>query len=449
MEQQSLTERLFNILRVPELRKRVLFTLGALVIFRIGAHIPVPGVDVHALEAYFRSYQMGLLNLVDLFAGGALKRFTIFALGIMPYISASIVMQLLTVVIPSLEKLSKEGEYGRKKLHQYSRYLTILICIIQSYGLTAWMKSMQAPDGSRVVPEPTFGFTLLAIVTITTGTIFLMWLGERITEKGIGNGISLLITAGIVARYPMAFAELITKVKLGEIQGIMIFFVLALFVAVIAFVVLVETAERRIPIQYAHHVHGRRVYGAQTTYLPLKLNPASVMPIIFAAAIILFPGQLASFLGDKMPIFRKIALYLAPGTPLYLVIYAALIIFFTYFYTAIIFNPQDVAENLRKFGGFIPGIRPGQNTAEYLNKLLNRIILSGALFVAFIAVFPSLVRKWLNLPSGISYLMGGTSLLIVIGVTLDTMKQIEGYLLTRHYEGFLARGKTRGRRGWL
>lgn len=439
-------EKFMNIFRVPELRKRVLFTLWILIVFRIGAHIPIPGIDVVLLQQYFTQHASGLLDLVDMFAGGALKRFTVFALGVMPYISASIIMQLLTVAIPYLEKLSKEGELGRRKINQYARYLTVFVCIIQSLGLTAWMKSMYV-NGIPVVPERGLGFTLMSVLTITTGTILLMWMGERITESGIGNGISLLIFAGIVARIPAAVAEMIVKVKLQEFNPVFLLIVAALFVGIVAFIVYIEQGQRRIPVQYAQRIVGRRVYGAQTTHIPLKINPSGVMPIIFASAIILFPAQIASFLGTKLPIFQYIALLLAPDTLLYLILYAILIIFFTYFYTAIIFNPKDLAENMRKFGGFVPGIRPGQNTASYIEKVLNRILIPGSISLAFVAIFPSLVNIWLGVPTNFAQLMGGTSLLIVVGVDLDTMKQIESHLIMRHYDGFLKKGKLRGR--WL
>ncbi len=438
-------EKLLNIFKVPDLRKRVFFTLAILIIYRIGAHIPTPGIDITALKAYFTQHAGGLLNLVDMFSGGALKRFTVFALGIMPYISSSIILQLLTVVIPALEKLSKEGELGRKKINQYTRYLTVLICSIQAYGLSVWMKSMYAPNGAPVVPNPTFGFTLMTILTITSGTILLMWFGERITERGIGNGISLIIFAGIVARFPSAFMELILKIKLGEFNPVFLIVVIGLFIGIVAFIVYIEQGQRRLPVQYAQKIVGRKVYGAQTTHIPLKINPAGVMPIIFASAIILFPAQIASFIGTKVPIFNKIALMFSPESGLYLFTYGILIIFFTYFYTAITFNPKDLSENLRKFGGFIPGIRPGDNTTKYIEKVLNRIVLPGSFFLAFVAILPSIIQIWLKLPSSLAYMMGGTSMLITIGVALDTMKQIESHLIMRHYDGFLKKGKMRGR----
>lgn len=445
-------EKLINIFKVPELRKRVIFTLSILVVHRIGSHIPTPGIDITVLNTYFQQHGGGLLNLVDMFSGGAFLRFTVFALGIMPYISASIIFQLLTVVIPYLEKLSKEGEFGRKKINQYTRYLTVFICALQSYGLSAWMKSMSAPDKLTgkmipVVADPTFTFTLITVLTMTTGTVFLMWLGERITERGIGNGISLLIFAGIVARFPSAIVELITQVTIGEFNPVYLMLIAALFVSIVAFIIAIEQGQRRLPVQYAQRIVGRKVYGAQQTHIPLKINPAGVMPIIFASAIILFPTQIAQFIGQKIPFFQKVATRLAPDTPLYLILYGILIVFFTYFYTAITFNPKDLSENLRKFGGFIPGIRPGENTTSYIEKILNRIVLPGSIFLAFIAIIPSIIRGWLGIPSGLAHLMGGTSMLIVIGVDLDTMKQIESHLIMRHYDGFMKKGKMRGR--WL
>ncbi len=438
-------EKLINIFRVPELRKRVLFTIWILVVYRIGSHIPTPGIDVSALNSYFIQHTSGLLDMVDMFAGGALKRFTLFALGVMPYISASIIMQLLTVAIPYLEKLSKEGEMGRKKINQYSRYLTVFVCLVQSLGLTAWMKSMYAPNGAPVVPNPGMGFTLMAVLTMTTGTILLMWMGERVTENGIGNGVSLLIFAGIVARVPAATAELISQVQLKQFNTVNLLVVAGLFVGIVAFIIYIEQGQRRIPVQYAQRIVGRKVYGAQTTHIPLKINPSGVMPIIFASAIILFPAQIASFLGNKLPIFEKIALLLAPNTIWYISLYAILIIFFTYFYTAIVFNPKDLSENMRKFGGFIPGIRPGEHTTKYIERVLNRILIPGSISLAFVAVFPSLINRWIGIPSNFAELMGGTSLLIIVGVDLDTMKQIESHLIMRHYDGFLKKGKIRGR----
>jgi len=444
-------EKFLNIFRIPDLRKRVFFTLGILVIVRIGVHIPTPGVDITALKTYFSQHAGGLLNLFDMFTGGAFKQASVLALGIMPYISASIILQLLTVVIPFLEKLSKEGDYGRKKINQYTRYLTVLICIIQSVAVSAFLKSWNVSGQGNtplwVVPnrDHLTAFTLMTVLTVTTGTILLMWFGERITERGIGNGISLLIFAGIVARFPVAVMELVLKVKLGEFNPVFFVIIIALFVMIIAFIVYIEQGQRRLPVQYAQKIVGRKVYGAQTTHIPLKINPAGVIPIIFASAIIMLPQQVVSFLGRKISVFNKIALMIAPGTGLYMLLYGILIVFFTYFYTAITFNPKDLSENLRKFGGFIPGIRPGENTTRYIEKVLNRIVLPGSIFLAFVAILPTFIQRWLGIPSSFAYMMGGTSMLISIGVALDTMKQIESHLIMRHYDGFLKKGKMRGR----
>jgi len=429
-----------NIFRIPELRKRVFFTLLMLVIFRIGAYIPVPGIDVVALERLFQQTGGGLLGFLDLFAGGALRRFTIFSLGIMPYITSSIILQLLTVVIPALERLSKEGEVGRKKIQQLTRVVTVGICAVQSYALTVFMKS-----NPGVVVNPGIGFTITAIVGITAGTIFLMWIGEQITERGIGNGISLLIFIGIVARIPVAFKQVYDHLKIGDLNPVVLILSLGIFVVIVAFVILEQQGQRRIPIQHAKKIVGRKVYSAQATYIPLKINPSGVIPIIFASSVLLFPAQIAQSFGARIPAFDKLAALLAPGRLLYLVLYALLIIFFTYFYTQIQLNPIDIADNLKKVGGYIPGIRPGANTAAYLQKVLNRIVLPGSIFLAMIALVPTIIQRWLNLPSAMAYLMGGTSLLIMVGVDLDTMKQIESHLLMRHYDGFMKRGKIRGR----
>jgi len=431
-----------NIFKIPELRKRVLFTLGMLLVFRIGAYIPVPGVNAIALERLFsQTGGGGLLGFLDLFAGGALQRFTIFALGIMPYISASIILQLLTVVVPALERLSKEGEVGRKKIQQISRISTIGIAGIQAYALTVFMKSR--PD---VIVNPGIGFTINAIVAITAGTVFLMWIGEQITERGIGNGISLIIFLGIVARVPIAFKQVYDQIKIGELNPIVVIFSLGVFVVIIALVILEQQGQRRIPVQHAKKVIGRKVYSAQSTYLPLKINPSGVIPIIFASSVLLFPAQIAKSLGPRVKFLDSFATLLSPGTPLYLSLYALLIIFFAYFYTQIQLNPVDIADNLKKVGGYIPGIRPGVNTSNHIQRVLNRIVLPGSIFLASIALIPTIIQNWLNLPSAMSYLMGGTSLLIMVGVDLDTMKQVESHLLTRHYDGFMKKGgKLRGR----
>jgi len=430
-----------NIFRIPELKRRVFFTLFMLLIFRVGSYIPVPGIDAVALERLFQQTGGGLLGFLDLFSGGALLRFTVFALGIMPYISASIILQLLTVVIPALERLSKEGEVGRKKIQQITRFSTVGIAAIQAYALTVFMKS-----NPEVIVNPGPGFTINAIVAITAGTIFLMWIGEQITERGIGNGISLIIFIGIVARIPVAFKQVYDQLKIGELNPIVLIASLGIFVAIVAFVILEQQGQRRIPIQHAKKVIGRKVYSAQATYIPLKINPSGVIPIIFASSMLLFPAQIAQTLGARVPVLDRLAALLSPGNVLYLTLYALLIIFFTYFYTQIQLNPIDIADNLKKVGGYIPGIRPGINTSTYLQKVLNRIVLPGSIFLACIALIPTIIQRWLGLPPQMAQLMGGTSLLIMVGVDLDTMKQIESHLLMRHYDGFMKRGgKLRGR----
>ncbi len=430
-----------NIFKIPELRRRVLFTLVMLIIIRIGAYIPVPGVDAVALERLFTQTGGGLLGFLDLFAGGALRRFTLFALGIMPYISTSIILQLLTVVVPVLERLSKEGESGRKKIQQITRFGTVIISAIQAYALTIFMKSQ--PD---VIVNPSIGFTINAIVAITAGTLFLMWVGEQITERGIGNGISLIIFIGIVARVPVAFKQVYDQLKIGELNPVVLIASFGIFVGIVMFVIIEQQGQRRIPIQHAKKVIGRKVYTAQATHLPLKINPSGVIPIIFASSVLLFPAQIAKSLGTHAPFLERIATLLSPGNVLYLTLYALLIIFFTYFYTQIQLNPVDIADNLKKVGGYIPGIRPGANTSTYLQRVLNRIVLPGSIFLAIIALVPTIIQRWLNLPSAMAYLMGGTSLLIMVGVDLDTMKQIESHLLMRHYDGFMKKGgKLRGR----
>lgn len=430
-----------NIFRIPELRKRVFFTLAMLVIFRIGTYIPIPGINAVALERLFTQTGAGLLGFLDLFAGGALRRFTLFALGIMPYISTSIILQLLTVVVPVLERLSKEGEVGRKKIQQITRFGTVVIASIQAYALTVFMRSQ--PD---VIVNPGVGFSVTAVVAITSGTLFLMWIGEQITERGIGNGISILIFIGIVARIPVAFKQVYDQMKIGELNPIVLIASSGIFVAIVAFVILEQQGQRRIPIQHAKKVVGRKVYSAQATYLPLKINPSGVIPIIFASSVLLFPAQIAKTLGARAPLLDQLAVLLSPGNVLYLTLYALLIIFFTYFYTQIQLNPIDIADNLKKVGGYIPGIRPGANTSTYLQRVLNRIVLPGSIFLASIALIPTIIQRWLNLPPEMAFLMGGTSLLIMVGVDLDTMKQIESHLLMRHYDGFMKKGgKLRGR----
>jgi len=429
-----------NITRVPELKRRILVTGLLLIVYRIGIHIPTPGIDNLALKAVFDSQAGTLFGLIDMFSGGALARFSIFTLGIMPYISSSIILQLLTVVIPQLEKLSKEGELGRRKITQYTRYGTIVLSVIQGMGIAVGLESVSAGAGS-VVYHPGWAFRIMTVITLTSGTAFLMWLGEQITERGIGNGISLIIFAGIVARFPSGLVRTVTLVRTGEMNLFAGLFLLALMVAVVAVIIYFERAHRRIPVQYARRIVGRKVYGGQSTHLPLKVNTAGVIPPIFASSILLFPATIASFI--KHPITRTISDALTPGRVGYELLFVAFIIFFCYFYTAVTFNPVDVADNMKKYGGFVPGIRPGKKTAEYIDKILTRITLGGAIYVSVICVLPSILIARFNVP----FYFGGTGLLIVVGVAMDTVQQIESHLITRHYEGFLKKGQMKGRRG--
>ena len=435
-----------NLSRVPELRARILFTLGMLVVYRLGVHIPVPGVDAEAL-ARLMAGAGGFVGMLDLFSGGGFQRISIFALGIMPYISASIILQLLTVVIPTLEKLQKEGEAGRKKITQYTRYATIGLSLIQSAGIAAWLASATG-GADRVVPNAGLGFYLLTMMTLTTGTAFIMWLGEQITERGIGNGISLIIFAGIVARLPAALNNTWEAWRSGAMPLVVVLGLLVFAVLVVAGIVFFERGQRRIPVHYAKRIVGRRVYGGQKQHLPLKINSAGVIPPIFASSIILFPSTLLQFVRpDTMgPVGNWLVWLrdtLVPGRMLYEVIFIVAIFGFSYFYTAIQFNPNDVAENLKKVGGYIPGIRPGKKTAEYIDRVLVRLTLVGAAYLAVVSVIPSILIAKLNAP----FFFGGTSLLIVVGVALDTVQQIEAQLISRHYEGFLKKGRVKGRRG--
>jgi preprotein translocase subunit SecY len=434
-------EALISPWKITDLRKRLLFTAAMLAIFRVGTFIPTPGVDAAALAAYLERLRGTVLGFLDLFSGGAFRNFSIFALGIMPYISASIIMQLLTMAIPSLERLSKEGEIGRRKLTQYTRYGTVLLSLIHSLGLSFWMRGISGPDGAPVVPSPGLAFHLMTMITLTTGTCFLMWLGEQISEGGIGNGISLIIFAGIAAEIPGAIANTARLLYTGQMHFLNLLIVLTIIVFVTAAVVVMLQAQRRIPVQYAKRVVGRRVYGGQSTYIPLQINQAGVIPVIFASALLTFPSTLATFFGKENLVLQKISLFLSRG-PLYSLLYVALIIFFTYFYTAVIFNPQDIADNMRRYGGFVPGIRPGRPTAEYIDRILARITLVGGIFLALIALLPQMLADWVKVP----FYFGGTALLIVVGVDLDTMRQIEAQLLMRHYEGFIKKARLRGRR---
>ncbi|OPL16549.1 MAG: preprotein translocase subunit SecY [delta proteobacterium MLS_D] len=429
-----------NITKIPELQKRILFTFALLAVYRIGAHIPTPGIDTAALAAFFEQARGSLLGLFDMFAGGALSTLSVFALGIMPYISASIILQLLTVAVPHLEKLSKEGDAGRRKITQYTRYGTVLLSIIQGFGISVGLESMAGPSGLSVVMEPGWAFRFMSVMTLAAGTSFLMWLGETITEKGIGNGISLIIFAGIVCTLPAAVVNTTRLLWTGEMG---IFFVILLFVfmlAVVGFIVFVESGQRRIPVQYAKRVVGRKMYGGQTTHLPLKVNTAGVIPPIFASSIIMFPATIANFVSH--PWMNMVAEYLMPGRLVYELLYVAFIVFFCYFYTAVTFNPVDVAENMKKHGGFIPGIRPGKKTAEHIDWVLTRITFGGAIYVSAVCVLPSILISNFHVP----FYFGGTALLIVVGVALDTAGQIETHLLTRQYDGFMKKGKLARRR---
>lgn len=426
-----------NIFKIAELKSRVLFTLGFLAVYRIGAHIPTPGINGEELSRFLAEKGGALMGFFDMFSGGALSRVTIFALGIMPYISASIILQLLTVVIPAVGKLAKEGEAGRKKIIKYTRYGTIVISIIQSMGIAIGLEGMA--DGA-FVQNPGWSFRLLTMITLTSGTAFIMWLGEQITERGVGNGISLIIFAGIVAGLPTAIISTLRLTKAGELSLFFLIFLVVMMIAVVGIIVYMERGMRKIPVQYAKRVVGKKVYGGQNTHLPLKLNTSGVIPPIFASSIIMFPATIAGFI--PVPWVQSIAKQLAPGTTLYTLLYISMIFFFCYFYTAIVFNPVDVADNLKKYGGYVPGIRPGQKTSEYIYRVLSRLTFVGAVYLALVCVIPELLIQNFNVP----FYFGGTSLLIVVGVALDTVSQIESHLLTRSYEGFLKKGKVKGRR---
>jgi preprotein translocase subunit SecY len=431
-----------NIPKIPELRKRILFTLLMLAVYRVVSHIPTPGIDATALSAFFKSRGDTLFGLIDMFSGGALGQMSVVALGIMPYISASIILELLTVVVPYLEKLKKEGEQGRKKIIQYTRYGTVVLSMIQGFGIAIGIESMVVGQNA-VVPVGGWGFRILAMITLTAGTSFLMWLGEQITERGIGNGISLIIFAGIVARLPEAMLGVIqTMGAPGQLGPFGILVLLAFMVAVVGFIVLVERGQRRIPVTYAKRVVGRRMYGGQTTHLPLKINTAGVIPPIFASSIIMFPATIANFMNVKQfPWIQTIVTFLSPGHIVYELIFVAFVIFFCYFYTAVHFNPVDVADNMKKYGGFVPGIRPGKNTADYIDRVLTRLTFSGALYVSAVCVLPQILIYQLHVP----FYFGGTALLIVVGVAMDTSNQIEAHMLTRHYEGFMRKGLVKAR----
>jgi preprotein translocase subunit SecY len=454
-----------NIFAIPDLRKRVLFTFGLLAVYRIGCQIPTPGVDPQALLEFMRMAQGTFLGFVNTFTGGSLQKIAVFALGIMPYITASIILQLLTVVWPYLEKLSKEGELGRRKITQYTRYGAVVIAIIQGTGIALFLESQRTPGGAALVPNPGWAFRAMTVITLTTGTAFIMWLGEQISERGIGNGISLIIFAGIVVGLVPAVGKTIDAMQKGNLQFLTILILLLFMVVVVAFIVYMERAQRRIPVQYAKRVVGRKVYGGQSTYLPLRVNTGGVIPVIFASSVVTIPSVIAGMVHNET--IQRIAQAVGWGQPIYYLLQVITIVFFSYFYVSIIFNPSDLAENMRKYGGFIPGIRPGKRTAEYIDRILTRITLVGALYLAAVTILPEFLLtgfnvaglpgigrslapyfpEWFTEGLGINFYFGGTSLLIVVGVAMDTIQQIESQLVMRNYEGFMKKGRIRGRRG--
>ncbi len=444
---------LINSFKIEDLKKKILITLGLLIIYRMGCYIPTPGIDGAALSEFFRRMTQAqgasIFGIINMFSGGALEQMTIFALGIMPYISASIIMQLLTAVIPSLEKLAKEGRAGHEKINQYTRIGTLFLCLVQAFFISMWLENPARFQGLQIVPNPGWGFRLLTVLTLTTGTMFIMWLGEQIQERGIGNGISLIIAVGIISRLPTAIYQLFVLAspfspEKRSLSPFVIVVIFSIMFALIAFVVMITQGQRKIPVQYARRIVGRKLYGGQSTYLPIKVDTAGVISIIFAQSIILFPATLATFMPNAG--FQKLTSFLTRGNIVYNILYAGLIVFFCYFYTAIVFNPVEIAENMKKYGGFIPGIRPGKPTADFLIFVLNRITLVGALSIVFVAIFPDFVIRWLKVPYSIASFLGGTTILIVVGVMLDTLKQIESQLLMHHYEGFMKTGQIKGRR---
>jgi preprotein translocase subunit SecY len=458
-----------NIFSIPDLRTRVLFMLGLLAVYRLGAFIPTPGINHEALDALFRAQGGTIFGFLDIFSGGNLRRFSIFALGIMPYITASIILQLATVVVPYLEKLSKEGELGRRKITQYTRYLTVALTLFQGFMTAIALERSGGGSGPAIVLDAGWGFRFMVMITLTTGTAFIMWVGEQITERGIGNGISLIIFAGIVVGLPRAIGDIWQHLQMRDWSLFTVIILLVVMVLVVAAVVFVERGQRKIPVQYAKRVVGRRVYGGQATHLPLRVNSGGVIPVIFAASIVAIPSTLgAVFPGTFM---RSLASQLAQGMPLYNLLYILGIVFFAFFYVSIIFNPMEVADNIRKYGGYIPGIRPGKRTAEFIDRILSRLTAAGAIYLVLVCLLPeflitgfkvqpiplvgawlddamnSIGLGWMTTGLGVTFYFGGTSLLIVVGVAMDTIQQIESQLIMRHYDGFLKKGRIRGRRG--
>lgn len=435
-----------NIFKIPELKRRILFTLGILIVYRFGGHVPTPAIDTRALGEFFIQAQNTLFGLYDMFAGGAFRKATVFALGIMPYISASIIIQLLGAVVPYFQKLQKEGEEGRKKITQYTRYGTVLISALQSYGVSVFLENIPVTQsGLSVVPHPGMGFRLLTMLTLTAGTVLIMWLGEQIDDRGIGNGISLLIFIGIIARFPNAVLDEAQQLIAGNRAILMEIALWALMFGTVAAVVILTEGTRKIPVQYAKRVVGRKIYGGHSTHIPMRVNTAGVMPIIFAQSIMFIPSTFGTFFPNSEFVTSLVALF-DMKSPLYWFIYGLMIVFFTYFYTAIVFNPVDIAENMQKYGGFIPGVRPGKKTSEYLDYILTRITLPGSVFLAIIAIFPYFIMKFSNVSYNFASFYGGTGLLIVVGVALDTLQQVESHLLMRHYDGFMKTGRLRGKR---
>ena len=460
-------DSLKNLFTVPELRKRILFTFGLLAVYRVGSHIPTPGVNTAAVEQFAQQAANTMFGLYDMFSGKNLSQMTIFALGVMPYISASIILQLLTVVWPYLERLSKEGELGRRKITQYTRYGTILLSVVQAYGIALFLeKSTGVQGGLPLVYNPGLGFELMAVLTLTTGSVFVMWLGEQITERGIGNGMSLLIYAGIVVGFPTGIIRTLQQLQTGEIGPLVLVVLVALMIAVVGGIVFMERGQRRVTVQYARRMVGRRMYGGASTHIPLKVNTGGVMPVIFSSSILAFPYTISK-MGTPGGWLDRMGQNLSQGYPLYTFLDIILIIFFAYFYTAIIFNPDDVAENMRKYGGFVPGIRPGKRTAEHIDTILARITLVGALYLVVVALLPEMLTNgfkvatipfigerldtilpaWFTQGMGVQFYFDGTTLLIVVGVSMDTVQQIESQLIMRHYDGFMKKTRIRGRRG--
>ncbi|MBV9768550.1 MAG: preprotein translocase subunit SecY [Bryobacterales bacterium] len=461
----KLFDTIANMFRIPDLRKRIFFTLGLLAVYRFGGHIPTPGIDANRLAEFFQQNQGSLFGFIDMFSGGMFRRLTVFALGIMPYITASIILQLLQVVVPTLEKLQKEGELGRRKITQWTRYLTIILAVVQSFGIALTLEK----SGQGFVLNPGIGFLSMTVLTLTAGTTFIMWLGEQITERGIGNGMSLLIFAGIVVGIPRAIDNIYDHVfRVRDWTPIHLIIILAVMIAVVAFIVLVERGERRIPVQYAKRIQGRKLMGGQSTHLPLKVNAGGVIPVIFASSLLAFPQTLTSWVVVKnSPILSGMLESIGGNQPLYYLLFCVLIIFFCFFYVSIIFNPNEAADNMRKYGGFIPGIRPGKNTADYMNKILTKITVVGGLYLSVLSLIPQIMiagiklqrlplvgnfidtyfPRWLLDGLNVNFFFGGTSLLIVVGVAMDTVNQVEAQLIMRHYEGFTPRsGRIRGRR---